>query len=115
MNIHGAGIIHHHAVGFVFNGIFHDFRGEDSRYAVDVDAGGSGSGRILTVGAVSGDVITNNDDGVQVHDRRSGRRGMVVNRNSWETVVLNDFAELRKAGLTSPLMREIEDEFKAAG
>ena len=27
---------------------------------------------------------------------------------SWETVILEDFAELRKAGLTHPLMDEIE-------
>jgi hypothetical protein len=34
---------------------------------------------------------------------------------SWDTVVLEDFAELRKAGLTHPLMDEIEKRFTAGG
>lgn len=34
---------------------------------------------------------------------------------SWETTVLDDFAELRKAGLTHPLMIEIEQRFAARG
>jgi hypothetical protein len=34
---------------------------------------------------------------------------------SWETVVLEDFAELRKVGLTHPLMDEIEAKFAARG
>jgi eukaryotic-like serine/threonine-protein kinase len=34
---------------------------------------------------------------------------------SWPTVILDDFAELRKAGLSNPLMDEIEKGFKAAG
>ena len=29
------------------------------------------------------------------------------NGKSWETVILEDFAELRKAGITHPLMHEI--------
>jgi tetratricopeptide (TPR) repeat protein len=33
----------------------------------------------------------------------------------WETVIREDFAELRKAGLTHPLMDEIEKRFAAAG
>lgn len=32
-----------------------------------------------------------------------------------ETVVLEDFAELRKAGLLHPLMNEIETKFAAGG
>jgi len=32
---------------------------------------------------------------------------------SWEAVVLEDFAELRKAGLTNPLMDEIAQAFSA--
>ena len=31
----------------------------------------------------------------------------VVGEKSWETLVLDDFAELRKTGLTHPLMDEI--------
>ncbi|HLH12368.1 MAG TPA: tetratricopeptide repeat protein, partial [Methylovirgula sp.] len=34
---------------------------------------------------------------------------------SWAAVILDDFAELRKAGLSNPLMDEIEKDFKAAG
>ena len=34
---------------------------------------------------------------------------------SWEAVVLEDFAELRKAGLSHPLMDEIEKTFTAGG
>ena len=34
---------------------------------------------------------------------------------SWEAVVLEDFAELRKAGLVHPLMDEIEKTFAAGG
>ena len=39
----------------------------------------------------------------------------VQNGKPWETVVLEDFAELRKAGLTHPLMDEIEKKFAAGG
>jgi hypothetical protein len=35
----------------------------------------------------------------------------VVGEKSWEAAVLEDFAELRKAGLTHPLMDEIEKQF----
>ena len=34
--------------------------------------------------------------------------------SSWETVILDDFAQLRKAGLTSPLMDEIQKLFASA-
>jgi tetratricopeptide (TPR) repeat protein len=34
---------------------------------------------------------------------------------SWETTILEDFAELRKAGVTNPLMDEIEKLFTSAG
>jgi hypothetical protein len=39
----------------------------------------------------------------------------VQDEKSWETVVLEDFAELRKVGLTHPLMDEIEARFAARG
>jgi hypothetical protein len=35
----------------------------------------------------------------------------VVGDKSWEAVILEDFAEFRKAGLTHPLMQEIEKRF----
>jgi tetratricopeptide (TPR) repeat protein len=37
----------------------------------------------------------------------------VLDEKSWETVVLNDFAEMRKAGIIDPLMNEIEKKFAA--
>jgi tetratricopeptide (TPR) repeat protein len=42
-------------------------------------------------------------------------REKVVDEKSWETSVLDDFAEMRKAGLTHPLMIEIEKRFATAG
>jgi tetratricopeptide (TPR) repeat protein len=39
----------------------------------------------------------------------------VQDEKSWETCVLGDFAELRKGGLTHPLMDEIEAKFTARG
>ena len=39
----------------------------------------------------------------------------VMNGKSWETVILEDFADLRKAGLTHPLMGEIETTFASRG
>ena len=39
----------------------------------------------------------------------------VAGEKSWETVVLDDFAEMRKAGLTHPLMDEIEAKFAPRG
>jgi hypothetical protein len=33
----------------------------------------------------------------------------------WETAVADDFADLRKAGLTDPLMDEIEKLFASTG
>jgi hypothetical protein len=35
----------------------------------------------------------------------------VAEDKSWEAVILFDFADLRKAGLTHPLMNEIEKQF----
>jgi tetratricopeptide (TPR) repeat protein len=39
----------------------------------------------------------------------------VQDDKSWEAVILDDFAELRKAGLTNPLMDQIEKAFAAGG
>ena len=39
----------------------------------------------------------------------------VPGEKSWETVILDDFADLRKAGLSNPLMDEIEKEFSSQG
>jgi predicted Zn-dependent protease len=43
-----------------------------------------------------------------VHGEKNAQAG-----KSWETVILGDFAEVRKAGLTRPLMSEIEKTFSA--
>jgi hypothetical protein len=39
----------------------------------------------------------------------------VTGVKSWETIILEDFAELRKAGLSHPLMGEIERKFSTSG
>jgi hypothetical protein len=39
----------------------------------------------------------------------------VVAQQSWEEVVLADFALLRKSGLGNPLMDEIERQFSGGG
>ena len=39
----------------------------------------------------------------------------VLDGKSWEALILADFADLRKAGLSNPLMDEIEKLFAAAG
>jgi hypothetical protein len=39
----------------------------------------------------------------------------VVGEKTWEQVVLDDFAELRGAGLTHPLMDQIEKQFATGG
>jgi hypothetical protein len=39
----------------------------------------------------------------------------VHGEKSWEAVVLEDFAELRKAELSHPLMDEIESKFSTSG
>jgi hypothetical protein len=51
---------------------------------------------------------------VAEHPSNCGTKN-VQEEKSWETVVLEDFADLRKAGLTNPLMDEIEKQFTAAG
>jgi hypothetical protein len=39
----------------------------------------------------------------------------VTDGKSWQAVILDDFAQLRKAGLNNPLMDEIEKTFASAG
>jgi hypothetical protein len=45
-----------------------------------------------------------------------GRRGQqeAEGKKSWETMILEDFAELRAGGLGHPLMDEIEKQFAQA-
>jgi hypothetical protein len=42
------------------------------------------------------------------------RQQKVSGDKSWEVVVLEDFAEFQKAGLTHPLMQEIEKQFSGS-
>jgi tetratricopeptide (TPR) repeat protein len=54
------------------------------------------------------------DEARAVYFRYRGEK-IVQNGKPWETGVLEDFAELRKAGLTHPLMDEIKERFAAGG
>jgi WD40 repeat protein/tetratricopeptide (TPR) repeat protein len=54
------------------------------------------------------------DEARAIYLRHRGDK-KVQGEKSWETVVLEDFAELRKAGRSHPLMDEIERRFAAAG
>jgi hypothetical protein len=54
------------------------------------------------------------DEARAIYVRYRGQTG-VQDGKSWEVLVLEDFAELRKAALTNPLMDEIEDRFKSQG
>ena len=39
----------------------------------------------------------------------------IVGAKSWETVILEDFAELGEAGLSDPMVAEIERRYAAGG
>jgi tetratricopeptide (TPR) repeat protein len=54
------------------------------------------------------------DEARSLYLQHSGKK-KVQDEKSWDTLVLDDFAELRKAGLTHPLMDEIEAKFAARG
>ena len=54
------------------------------------------------------------DEARALYLRYCGRK-KVQDEKPWETVVFEDFAELRKAGLTDPLMDEIKERFAAGG
>ncbi len=45
-----------------------------------------------------------------LYEKYRGKKN-VLGKKSWETGILEDFAEMRKAGLTNPLMDEIEGRF----
>jgi hypothetical protein len=47
--------------------------------------------------------------------RRFREEKNVIGGKSWGAMILADFAELRKAGLSHPLMEEIETLFPAGG
>jgi len=53
----------------------------------------------------------------EAHALYLGHRGEKIPPDGklWETVVLQDFAELQKSGLTRPLMDEIKEKFAASG
>jgi tetratricopeptide (TPR) repeat protein len=54
------------------------------------------------------------DEARAVYLKYRGQK-IVQSGKSWEAVVLEDFAELRKSGLANPLMDEIEKVFTSAG
>jgi hypothetical protein len=54
------------------------------------------------------------DDARTVYLQYRGEKN-VLDGKTWETIILEDFAELRKAGLAHPLMNEIEAKFTARG
>jgi tetratricopeptide (TPR) repeat protein len=57
--------------------------------------------------------LTHVDEARALYLQFRGQKNVAGDDKSWETVVLEDFAELRKAGLTHPLMDEIEKRFAA--
>jgi len=54
------------------------------------------------------------DDARALYFKYRGTKNVQDNK-SWETVILDDLADLRKARLTNPLMDEIEKQFTAGG
>jgi tetratricopeptide (TPR) repeat protein len=54
------------------------------------------------------------DEARAVYLQYRGRKN-VVGDKSWDAAVRQNFAELRKAGLSNPLMDQIEQEFSSAG
>ncbi len=54
------------------------------------------------------------DEARALYLKYRGQKIPEQNNRTWEAAVLEDFAEFRKAGLASPLMDEIERQFKSA-
>lgn len=54
------------------------------------------------------------DEARAVYLQYRGRKD-VLGEKSWDAVVLQNFTDLRKAGLSDPLMDQIEREFSSAG
>jgi hypothetical protein len=55
------------------------------------------------------------DEARALYLKYQGQQKVQDDDKSWKAVILEDFAELRKAGLTHPLMDEIEKRFTAGG
>jgi TPR repeat protein len=51
----------------------------------------------------------------EAKDLYLANKGKPLQGKTWELVIADDFADLRKAGITHPLMVEIEKEFAASG
>jgi hypothetical protein len=54
------------------------------------------------------------DEARELYLKYRGAKNVVAEK-SWETSVLEDFGELRKAGLAHPLMDEVEKTFATGG
>ena len=55
------------------------------------------------------------DEARALYLKYRGQKDASSDAKPWETIVLGDFAEFRNAGLTNPLMDEIEKLFTSAG
>ena len=55
-------------------------------------------------------LLGRDDEARAVYLRYRGEQRVALDK-SWETIILGDFAELRRAKLTHPLMDEIEELF----
>jgi hypothetical protein len=55
------------------------------------------------------------DEARALYLRYRGQKAHENDDELWEAAILGDFAELRKAGLTHPLMDEIEKKFTVNG
>jgi eukaryotic-like serine/threonine-protein kinase len=58
--------------------------------------------------------LTRTDEARALYLKYRGQKNVSENK-SWDLVILDDFAQLRKAGLANPLMDEIEKLFRSAG
>ena len=53
------------------------------------------------------------DEALAIYLRYRGEKNVREDK-SWETIIAEDFAEMEKGGITSPLMAEIRERFAAA-
>lgn len=58
--------------------------------------------------------LTRTDEARALYLKYRGQKNVSENK-SWDLVILDDFAQLRTAGLANPLMDEIEKLFRSAG
>jgi hypothetical protein len=54
------------------------------------------------------------DEAREIYLKYRGQKIPEEKGKNWESAVVEDFAEFRKAGLAKPLMNEIEKQFKSS-